>query len=67
MHEYIPELRAQYRAGEISRREFMRTATLLGVSVGGGGPMIGARRAPRPVPTRRSRAGCSASPAASRR
>ena len=31
-HPYIPELREQLRKGDIDRREFLRTATLLGVS-----------------------------------
>ncbi len=31
-HPYISELRAQLRSGRIERREFLRTATLLGVS-----------------------------------
>ncbi len=31
-HPYIPELREQLRKGAIDRREFLRTATLLGVS-----------------------------------
>ena len=34
VHSYIPELREQYRTGNISRREFLRYATLLGMSVG---------------------------------
>ena len=33
MHSYIPELTEQFRNGKISRREFMRMATLLGLSV----------------------------------
>ncbi len=31
-HPYVPELVEQFRKGEISRRDFLRTATLLGVS-----------------------------------
>jgi peptide/nickel transport system substrate-binding protein len=34
-HPYIPELKHQYRVGKISRREFLRNATLLGMSVAG--------------------------------
>jgi len=34
MHPYIPELRDQYRQGKITRREFMRMAALLGLSLG---------------------------------
>ena len=32
IHEYVPELCEQLRRGDIDRREFLRTATLLGVS-----------------------------------
>ena len=31
-HPYIPELREQLRRGQINRRDFLRTATLLGMS-----------------------------------
>jgi peptide/nickel transport system substrate-binding protein len=34
VHPYIPELQESLRKGEISRREFLRYATLLGLSVG---------------------------------
>ena len=34
IHPYVPELCEQLRKEEIDRREFLRTATLLGVSVG---------------------------------
>jgi len=33
-HPYIPELKEQLRNGEVDRREFLRTITLLGVSAG---------------------------------
>ncbi len=33
MHPYIPELKEKYRQGKISRREFMRMASLLGLSM----------------------------------
>ena len=33
VHPYIPELKGLYRAGRCTRREFLRTATLLGMSV----------------------------------
>ncbi len=33
MHPYIPELQEAYRKGDLSRREFLRYATLLGLSV----------------------------------
>ena len=31
-HPYLPKLRQQFSEGRCSRREFLRTATLLGVS-----------------------------------
>ena len=31
-HPFIPELKFQYQTGQISRREFLRTTTLLGMS-----------------------------------
>jgi peptide/nickel transport system substrate-binding protein len=34
MHTYIRELQEQYRQGKVSRREFMRFAALLGLSMG---------------------------------
>src|SRR5262245_39529535 len=40
LHPYIPELQEQLRRGGISRREFLRTATLLGVSVGTAAAMV---------------------------
>ncbi|MGH7265644.1 MAG: ABC transporter substrate-binding protein [Candidatus Rokuibacteriota bacterium] len=42
MHEYIPELKEQLRKGEITRREFVRSATLLGMSVAAAGAVVGA-------------------------
>ncbi len=33
-HEYLPELAERLRKGEVDRREFLRTATLLGLSAG---------------------------------
>jgi peptide/nickel transport system substrate-binding protein len=41
MHEYIPELKEQYRNGEITRRDFMRAATLLGMSAAAAGAFAG--------------------------
>ena len=35
VHAYIPELEDQYLRGKVSRREFLRMATLLGMSVAG--------------------------------
>jgi peptide/nickel transport system substrate-binding protein len=34
MHPYVPELAEKLRKGEVSRREFLRMATLLGLSYG---------------------------------
>jgi len=34
MHPYVPELAEKLRTGEVSRREFLRMATLLGMSFG---------------------------------
>ena len=33
-HPYIPEMYDQLKQGRVSRREFLRTATLLGMSAG---------------------------------
>jgi peptide/nickel transport system substrate-binding protein len=33
-HPYLPKLRQQFAEGRVSRREFLRTATLLGLSAG---------------------------------
>lgn len=40
-HPYIPELKEQLRRGEVDRREFLRTITLLGVSAGAAYAMTG--------------------------
>lgn len=54
LHPYVKELRKDLRAGDISRREFLRSATLLGVSAGTAYAMAGlspeaAARAETPV------------------
>lgn len=41
IHSYVPELCEQLRKGEVDRREFLRTATLLGVSAGAAYTMAG--------------------------
>ncbi len=41
VHPYVPELCEQLRKGEVDRREFMRTATLLGVSATAAYGMLG--------------------------
>ncbi len=40
-HAHVPELREQLRRGKIDRRQFMRTATLLGVSAAAAYAMAG--------------------------
>lgn len=41
IHPYVPELCEQLRTGKVDRREFLRTATLLGVSAGAAYVMAG--------------------------
>jgi peptide/nickel transport system substrate-binding protein len=51
-HVYIPELKDLYRQGRISRREFLRNATLLGMSFAGASAFLAACGAtPAPEPT----------------
>ena len=40
-HPYIPELKEQLRKGKIDRREFLRTATVLGLSAASAYAMLG--------------------------
>lgn len=40
-HPYLPELIDQYKKGKLTRREFLRYAALLGVSVGAASGMVG--------------------------
>ena len=47
LHPYIPELQKLLRKGEIGRREFLRTATVLGVSAGAAYAMAGTGAAKR--------------------
>ena len=42
VHPYIPELGELYRQGRVSRREFLRTATLLGMSFAGASAFLAA-------------------------
>ncbi|MGC8787905.1 MAG: twin-arginine translocation signal domain-containing protein, partial [Anaerolineae bacterium] len=49
MQERISELQEQLRQGVISRREFLRYVTLLGVSLGAAEAL--AACAPKPTPT----------------
>jgi peptide/nickel transport system substrate-binding protein len=41
VHPYVPELYEQFRKGHVDRREFLRTATLLGVSAAAAYAMAG--------------------------
>jgi len=41
LHPYIPELIDQYEKGKLTRREFLRYAALLGISVGAACSLIG--------------------------
>jgi len=50
-HVYIPELKDAYRSGRISRREFLRTATLLGMSLTSATVFLTACGTPVPVAT----------------
>jgi len=53
IHPYIPELCEQLRQGRLDRREFLRTATLLGVSAGAAyglaGKILGTETISRPA------------------
>ncbi len=65
VHSYIPELKNLYRKGRVTRREFMRNACLLGMSVAGASafltacateeptavPQVAATKAPTKAPT----------------
>ncbi|MBT3171126.1 MAG: twin-arginine translocation signal domain-containing protein, partial [Rhodospirillaceae bacterium] len=50
-HSYIPELVSKLRKGEVTRRDFLQTATLLGVSAGAAYTMAGM-----PAPGRKAHA-----------
>ncbi len=41
IHSYIPEICEQLRTGKVDRREFLRTATMLGISAGAAYAMVG--------------------------
>ncbi len=51
LHPWVPELQDQLRQGKISRREFLRYATLLGVSVSGATVLAACGAQPTPAPT----------------
>jgi peptide/nickel transport system substrate-binding protein len=50
-HPYIPELKELYRVGKISRREFLRNATLLGMSAAAAGTFVTGCGQATPEPT----------------
>lgn len=73
IHPYVPEMQEQLRQGRISRREFLRVATLLGVSVpmanflaacGAATPPAAPTAAPAAEATAAPAAGATAAPAA---
>ncbi|MGF1640020.1 MAG: ABC transporter substrate-binding protein [Rhodospirillales bacterium] len=53
-HPYVPELADQLRRGEIGRREFLRSVTLLGVSAAAAYAMLGPLRGGRIAPAARA-------------
>ena len=69
-HPYIPELIEELRRNRVSRREFLRTSTLLGLSATAAyaiaGRITGQPLTPTPTP-RPGRAACSRSGCGSRR
>ena len=58
LHPWVPELQDQLRKGQISRREFLRYATLLGVSLGGATALAACGAQPAPAPAARHRPLC---------
>ncbi|MCR9255470.1 MAG: ABC transporter substrate-binding protein [Alphaproteobacteria bacterium] len=50
LHPHIPEMADQLRHGKIDRREFLRTATLLGMSAGAAYAMAGSITGEAPIP-----------------
>jgi peptide/nickel transport system substrate-binding protein len=50
-HPYIPELEELYRAGRCTRREFLRNATLLGMSLASASTFLAACAPKTPAPT----------------
>ncbi|MFH1929118.1 MAG: ABC transporter substrate-binding protein [Chloroflexota bacterium] len=49
-HKLIPELQEQFRQGRMSRRDFLRSATLLGMSLAGARFLAGCAPAPTATP-----------------
>ena len=53
-HPFIPDLKDRFLKGEVDRREFLRTATLLGLSAGAAYAFVGAVTGAHPVPPARA-------------
>ncbi len=51
-HPYLPELKDLYRQGRVTRRQFLRHATLLGASVAGASAFLASCTAETPEPTK---------------
>ncbi|MCK4472317.1 MAG: hypothetical protein KAW49_11075, partial [Anaerolineae bacterium] len=51
VHTYIPELKELYRAGRCTRREFLRNAMLLGMSLASASTFLAACAPKTPAPT----------------
>ncbi len=51
VHSYVPELKELYRAGRCTRREFLRNATLLGMSLASASTFLAACAPKTPAPT----------------
>lgn len=49
-HPYIPELKDLYQRGRITRRDFLRNATLLGMSAAAAGAFVAGCGSPTPAP-----------------
>jgi len=63
-HPYVPELKDMYRQGRISRREFLRTATLLGMSAAAATAFVSGCTQPTPAPAAQPAPAATAVPAA---
>lgn len=51
VHQYIPELKGLFQSGKISRREFLRNATLLGMSAAAAGTFLAGCKTEEPEAT----------------
>ncbi len=63
-HPYIPELKDLYQRGRISRREFLRYATLLGMSSVAAGTFVAGCASPTPAPAAPAATAVPVAPAA---